>query len=42
MLIVFIIFLPAGLYGGLRELVLRRAARVTRRYAEGQALESLK
>ncbi len=42
-LIVFIIFLPAGLYGGLRELVLRRAAaRVTRRYAEGQALESLK
>jgi branched-chain amino acid transport system permease protein len=42
-LIVLIIFLPAGLYGGLREWVLRRAAaRGIRRCAEGRALESVK
>jgi branched-chain amino acid transport system permease protein len=37
-LIVLIIFLPAGLYGGLREVVLRRSARrPTRRYGERPA-----
>jgi branched-chain amino acid transport system permease protein len=41
-LIVLIIFLPAGLYGGLREVVLRRAAgRAERRYGERRAEESV-
>ncbi len=40
-LILFIIFLPAGIYGGLRELVLRRtAARPAAGYAAPQARES--
>jgi len=41
-LIVLIIFLPAGLYGGLREVVLRRAAgRADRQYNERRAEESI-